>query len=61
MPSSSFITPNRGRERIAHNPKTGGQVPYSPFPNARIPKTMHVSKIRMPNPFIINRPFMAYA
>jgi hypothetical protein len=61
MPSSSFVTPNRNRSRIAHDPKSGAQVPYSPFPNPRIPKTMHINKMRLLNPFIINRPHMSYA
>ena len=60
MPSSSFVTQNHTRDRQAHNPKTGAQVPYSPFPKPRIPKVMYISKFRTQNPYIVNKPFMAY-
>lgn len=60
MPSSSFVSPNQTNQRQAHNPKTGAQIPYTPFPKPRIPKFMYVSKMKSQNPYIVNRPFMAY-
>ena len=60
MPSSSFIGPNQTNQRHTFNPKTGAQLPYTPFAKTRIPKVMYISKFRTQNPYIVNRPFMAY-
>jgi hypothetical protein len=55
MPSSHVISPMGQAQRRTFNPKDGRILPYSPFPNPYQAKVMQISKIRHPNPFLINR------
>lgn len=59
MPSSTVIAPLGNAHRRTFNPKDGRMIPYSPFPNPYKAKVMHISKIKHPNPFLINRTHFA--
>ena len=56
MPSSSFVSPLPRSQRISFDPRTGKQIPYYPGMTAgqKLPRVFIISKLRKPNPFLIN-------
>lgn len=56
MPSSSFVSPLPSSQRMAFDPRTGMHIPYRPgmTPGQRLPRVFKISKLRKPNPFLIN-------
>ncbi len=56
MPSSSFVSAQPSRQRHIFDPRTGMQTPYRPnmTPGQKLPRIFVISKLRKPNPFLIN-------
>ena len=56
MPSSGIFSARpMPRQRPVFNPDVGYYVPFDPFPAQRYAKIMQISKVRHPNPFLINK------